>query len=64
MAINIVGATATGVTSVIVLVAKFTEGAWVTLISDSRAHLHDAVDSTALRVCPQRDAKDHRLRET
>ena len=32
MAINPVGATATGVTAVIVLVAKFTEGAWVVLL--------------------------------
>ncbi len=32
MALNFLGAAATGVTAVIVLVAKFTEGAWVTLI--------------------------------
>ncbi len=32
MAINAIGATATGITAVIVLVAKFTEGAWVVLL--------------------------------
>ena len=32
MAINALGATATGITVLVVLVAKFTEGAWITLV--------------------------------
>jgi len=32
MAINAIGATATGITTIVVLVAKFAEGAWITLV--------------------------------
>ncbi len=58
LAINLIGAIATGITVVIVLVAKFTEGAWITvlmvplvilLMKAVHRHYRSVADATAIR---------------
>ena len=47
--VNGLGAIATGITTLVVLVAKFIDGAWITALLIPPAHLHHAPGQAALR---------------